>query len=513
MSRGNDNGAGQKGFSLAEMLVATAIFAVAALVAMLLYSAAQKSYKAGENFTDQQQSTRVAFDRMLSDIRLAGFNTNPDGDASRVDEQVEGAWDTAVTVRGDFDFEDPTASTTPETTLKGTVYNVVSTGNDEIVTYALAKPGPSGPTGSGTLTLLLDASKPRTKTVQTVTIPNVVVLQDNPPYTLYRITLKDVTGTFPSSPQASSNFIYEPVADNIRSMTFRYYDDQGTMLNNNTPAVTTDDIGGGSGTAEITRSRIRRITVSLTGMTRDPDMKYVDPSDASATTHYRKFSLQSDVNPENLGKSGVKDLDVTPPATPTGIALVAGHCGGVLVKWNQPASSDGVTSYTIKEYPNGSPSAFTLRSFGYPHIEYGTIDYLGHAFFDGLTLGSTYCFQVLAKDSEGNQSSWGPVGAPPCIAVAEASTPGIPQNLQATGNGTLTALDSKITLTWNEVQANTNVVTGDPNTIGGYTIMRDTKGYRIYRDTTSTVPIDSAHLVADTTDLPKGSVTFDNTTG
>jgi len=108
-----------KGFSLIEMLVASAIFAIAASVAFILYSAAQKSYKAGENFTDQQQATRVAFDRMVSDIRLAGFNTNPDGDASRVDEQVEGAWDTAVTIRGDFDFEDPTANTTPEAALAG----------------------------------------------------------------------------------------------------------------------------------------------------------------------------------------------------------------------------------------------------------------------------------------------------------------------------------------------------------------------------------------------------------
>ena len=144
------------GFSLIEMMIAAAIFSIVAAVVFIFYTAAQKSYKAGENFTDQQQATRVGFDRMLSDIRLAGFNTNPDGDASRVDEQVEGAWDTAVTIRGDFDFEDPTASATPESTLKGAVYNIVSTGNDEIVTYALAKPGNTGPTGPDTLTLTLD---------------------------------------------------------------------------------------------------------------------------------------------------------------------------------------------------------------------------------------------------------------------------------------------------------------------------------------------------------------------
>src|SRR5262245_44883300 len=148
------------GFSLIEMLIASAIFAIVAAVAFTFSTSAQKPYKAGENAPEQQQATRIAFDRMLADIRLAGFNTNPDGDASRVDEQVEGAWDTALTIRADFDFEDSVLRLTPETTLKGSVYNLVSTGNDEIVTYVLAKPGPAGP---ASLTLRADTDKPRTK--------------------------------------------------------------------------------------------------------------------------------------------------------------------------------------------------------------------------------------------------------------------------------------------------------------------------------------------------------------
>src|SRR5262245_1563282 len=167
------------GFSLIEMLIASAIFAIVAAVAFTFSTSAQKPYKAGENAPEQQQATRIAFDRMISDIRLAGFNTNPDGDTSRVDEQVEGAWDTALTIRGDFDFEDPAANATPESALAGGVYNVVSTGNDEIVTYVLAKPGPTGP---ATLTLVLDPDRPRSKANKTISIPNVALVQDNPPY-------------------------------------------------------------------------------------------------------------------------------------------------------------------------------------------------------------------------------------------------------------------------------------------------------------------------------------------
>jgi prepilin-type N-terminal cleavage/methylation domain-containing protein len=499
-----------RGFSLIEMMVASAIFAIAAAVAFILYSAAQKSYKSGENVTDQQQSTRVAFDRMISDIRLAGFNTNPDGDSTRIDEQVEGAWDTAVTVRGDFDFEDPAASVSPEAALPGAAYSVVSTGNDEIVTYVLAKPGP---VGAETLTFRLDPDKPRIKSLKTVIVPNVVLNQSSPPYTLYRVSLADVTGTFPASPQAATNFVYEPVAENIRSMQFLYYDDAGALLSPNTPTSSADDIGGTDANA-LTRSRIRKISVRIVGMTQDEDLDYTDPTDATATSHYRKFDLASDVNPENLGKTGVRDLDVTPPASPTNISLVPGHCQGMLVKWDPPSSTAGVSSYSIKYWPNGSPSSFSTIGVPYPHIDYGTTDYLGHGFVPTLTTGNTYCFQVLAKDASGNSSNWAPASSAPCAAVTDTTAtpvtvPGAPQNVKATGNGTLAPLDSQIQVTWDDLKVNAAALTGDPNTIGGVTILRDTKGYKLYRDTVSSfTPNDSLNLVANASILGLGAVSY-----
>src|SRR6185503_5322739 len=270
--------------------------------------------------------------------------------ASRVDEQVEGAWDTAVTIRGDFDFEDPALRSNPEAALPGTVYNVVPTGNDEIVTYVLAKPGPSGP---DSLTLRIDADRPRTKTVKTVTIPSVALVQSDPPYTLYRVTLQNVAGVFPAAPQPASRFVYEPVATNIRSMTFRYLPDSGPAIGPATPANPADDVGGDDA-ALLARSRIRRISVSVVGMTADEDLDYVDASDASATTHFRKFDLRSDVNPENLGRTGFRDVDITPPPAPANLALVPGHCKGMLVKWDTPTAASGVTAYDVKYWPSGN---------------------------------------------------------------------------------------------------------------------------------------------------------------
>ena len=494
----------ERGFSLVEMLVAAAIFTICAAVAFIFYSAAQNSYKSGENFSDQQQSTRVAFDRMISDIRLAGFNTNPDGDLSRIDEQVEGAWDTAVTVRGDFDFEDPTASVTPESSLPGAAYNVVSTGNDEIVTYVLAKPGPTGP---DTLTLNLDPNRPRTKTNATVIIPNVALVQNDPPYTLYRVTLADVNGTFPGSPQASSSFVYEPVADNIKSMSFQYWPDSGAMLGPNTPTNTADDLAGADANS-VTRSKIRRITVNLVGMTQDDDLAYTDATDATATTHYRKFDLQSDVNAENLGKNGQKDIDVTPPSTPTNVALVPGHCSGMLVKWDTPSSSSGVASYGVKYWPSGSPNSFTATSVTYPHQEFGVIDYDGHGFISGLTMGANLCFQVQARDLIGNQSGWAP-GTAPCAVVANTTTPDTPQGLVATGNGTVAAQDSQITVNWSEVRSNSATLTGEPDIINSHAILRDGNGYKLYKDITSTfTPNDATNLVSGPPTLGNGVLTY-----
>ena len=130
----------ERGFTLAEVLVAITVMAIVFIVMFSLYDNLQKSFKMSENAANQQQNTRVAFDRMVADVRMAGFNSNPDGDPNRPDEQIEGAWDTAITVRGDYDFEDATARTTPESTLGGVSmpFRTVSTGNDEIITYALA---------------------------------------------------------------------------------------------------------------------------------------------------------------------------------------------------------------------------------------------------------------------------------------------------------------------------------------------------------------------------------------
>jgi hypothetical protein len=115
---------------------------------------------------------------MIRELRLAGFNHNADGAPARTDEQIEAAWDTAVTLRGDFDAEDPVLRATPETSLAGT-FNIVTTGNDEIVTYALGKPVLPNTTVLGFRADVVEAT--RYGDEEPVGIPGPVLLQNDPP--------------------------------------------------------------------------------------------------------------------------------------------------------------------------------------------------------------------------------------------------------------------------------------------------------------------------------------------
>jgi type IV pilus assembly protein PilW len=63
---------GEAGFSLAEMLMATAISSVVLLALYLLYDINQVTFVKGEQQADLQQNARIAMDRIVRELRLAG---------------------------------------------------------------------------------------------------------------------------------------------------------------------------------------------------------------------------------------------------------------------------------------------------------------------------------------------------------------------------------------------------------------------------------------------------------
>ena len=452
-----------RGFSLAEMLVALALFAIAAAVASVLYSKATRSYRTAEQLILEQQNVRTGFDRMLAEIRMAGFNANPGGDPARSDEQIEGAWDTAIAFR---------------------------VGAAQIVIYALGKPEHRG---RDRLSFQVHGDEPGTAPPRTVTVPGLSLTHSEPPYVLYRVALRGAAGALATSSQPAADLSYEPVADGIRSLRFQYYDHEGRQLGPDTPADLSDDIGGDDSGISA-RSRIRSIRVSLTGM--------VPTESAGFPQEQRREELQglalsSLVTPENLGKIGIADAATVALPAPENVRAVAGHCRGVLVTWNDARPASHASGIDIRYWQKGAISAASTRRLSYPSPAPWGFDRHPHGFLDRLADDATYCFQVGVVDASGRSSPWSSLSTAPCVQVTDASTPRSPDDLTATGGKPRSALDGEVQLTWSAVTNNTTILSGDPDLVDGTTVVRDLQGYKIYRDLkVGFAPDDRTNLIA-----------------
>jgi type II secretory pathway pseudopilin PulG len=442
----------ERGMTLIEALVATAVLALAVIVALTIYDAARKTFKKGENATVQQETVRIAYDRLTADLRMLGYNADPDGNPARPDEKLEVGLDHAIIFRGDFDADDNTKNNDVEGAFAGGAFDVVTTGNDEVVGYVLSKPDGTGP---DTITFAADVDdSPRDGVVANVNVNNVVLNPTSPPYTLYKISLNNDVSTF-----GTSNFVVRtPVAENIRNLTFQYY----------SPASTAPIAAPGTletAAAKATRASVNRFNVSLIGMTKDPDINYNDASDPAAKT-YRKFELRGDVIPRNMKMKGQQDLsaDVTPPNKPATPTLIPGHCGGLVVTWAANSAGDGVTQYRVNFGTTpGSSDGFRGA---------GSSPY----FLDGLTTGTLYYVSIQALDAAGNTSIRSNEAN---ATVTNTNTPSPP-----TGASASTTQTNFVRLSWTAVTTNTaNVPAGDPAAPS----IRDLAGYRVYRGDTSGV--------------------------
>ena len=63
----------ERGFTIVELLVAMAVASVVAMSGFALFSQSNWSYQVQENVGEAQQNARVAMDRIVRDIRTAGF--------------------------------------------------------------------------------------------------------------------------------------------------------------------------------------------------------------------------------------------------------------------------------------------------------------------------------------------------------------------------------------------------------------------------------------------------------
>lgn len=453
----------ERGFTLVEITVATFLFSVVVLIVLLLYETGHQSTVKGERASDLQQNTRVGFDAMMDELRLAGFDYDRDGDrteyADSPDEPLEFIHEHAISFRANLDHENAVGGR--ESALEigmgdpgwGTdCCPIVTTANEEIVTYALRSDDPAANTDS--ITIKVDSSTPRDATIdgtgiqneETLTIPNVDLSDDHPPYRLFRFVVND----------AGDGFIETPVADDIRSLRFRYSDGSGSQAyckdSTNVPCFLSDledydTIGGsddldtaGDMLGRTARDQIRGIEIELVGMEAAPDGRYRDPAtDATdpaevATQHFRKFKLTSRISPPNLGRTGEPDLASKVPDPPTNVTICGGQCDTVRVEWDMPGNAK---SYTVFLYDAATSPATLVHSADVVGTEVpDSSPPRAYAVFDAndsldIAEGRSLYARVAAKNSKGADSE--PSLASSTITLTDVTRPEAPPWMAASG--------------------------------------------------------------------------------
>jgi len=580
----------QRGFSLAEVMVASAIMVIVIVGILLLYDRANKVFKTGNEAAELQQNVRVAYDRMVADIRMAGFDymrggpllpgqsaaawapgrvyssgtivtpTTPNGRTYRAlaggtsgptepswpgpggqvvdnaatppmtwqenggavwtqpDEQIEYAGATALTVRANYDYSanDPAdVDNGREPNLESAQFPLVTTGNDEIVTYALvansAQPGTAPNTDS--VTFFADISVPRNaypggSAESQVSITGVDLTNQHPPYTLYRFTIAN-NGTIQRT----------ALADNIRSLNFFYYEDQNGAkpLKDVTNTNLVPDAGG-SGKYDptvansinsgnrVVRKKIRSIRVRLVGMSSVQDANYNDTSTANGqysstdtagvpqfatdtvAPGYRRLTVDTLIAPRNLGLTGLAQTFLQPPPQPTLTDLCFGYCGIVVVSWN-PNSTNPNATYVVEwdraqngQYSN-SYDAGTSNTYA---VDLTTQD-----------LSAPFWFRVRALNAGGGVVSTNQLQA----SAQNATQPNPPLSSSATGGNGIPSLTGKVRVSWT---APTQPNSGSPSCTSGNapparSYLHEIRGYRIFRGNSANFNPSSSNMVADET--------------
>ncbi len=478
----------QRGYTLMEILVAVSIFAIVIIAALALYDRSNQVFKQSVESSDMQQSTRVAFDKLAADLRMAGFDydrdgtpfsalastwkpdtaytagmlvqpTNPNGHTyacvaggtsdktepnwptgdnvqvaetggstvkwqekghlqyQQPDEQIEYAGRSAVVLRANFNYSTATGqctSTAPceggrEPKLESAEFPIVTTANDEIIAYAL-KPvkWASGETADD-LVFYADVATPRKANPSTdaketkITIPGVDLCDqgcNSPPYTLYRYTVKD-------DGQPDEGI---PVADNIRSMAFKYYTTSSAAAADEITKLPNGDgmYDGGNPDATVaerdTRSSIRSVELTLTGMNPQPDKNYTNPAETLASAqNYRTLELKSLITPRNAGRRGMKEYSTDLPGEPEIKSVCAGACNGVLLTWAAPKTGGDIESYAIL-YDTDPCQGTDMPNGGYQYSEEVGLNLTGSA-GRYIVPNTSYSFAVQAISKWGAKSS------------------------------------------------------------------------------------------------------------
>ena len=533
----------QRGFTLAEILVTTAIFAIIMIAALTVYDRSNRIFKSGTESADMQQSTRIGFDKLVADLRMAGFDYNrggtptKNGEFPQPDEQIEYAGPTAVVFRANFNYN--TASSTgngleptytPLDATNAPIFPFVTTSNDEIVAYVTRSA--DNTKNVGAISFYTDSSKPRKaypggQPESLLTISSALcatcgidTTNANPPYTLYRMTVSDILNRVPGT----------PVAENIRSLNFFYYTDTNgaTVLKNNdgppatditdtrnadgstipatapvtilnsdgttaTSTIYTGAIGGagqydpaGPGvTANFadrqSRATIQSVRVNVIGMNANPEPSYTQPTESIARIkNYRQYPLSALIVPRNLGLTGFPEPSNSAPSVPVITGICTAHCAAPVICWTPPTGGGPVEQYRIEWDTVPTGSFPNSLIIADPTAVTAIISDNGI-----MDPSLTWYYRIFAQNDNGSSPAQNPTPAQP-----KNSTKPLPPAAGTITTGS--AVPYAVTVNWvapsnNDPAKATMTCTGtgcttDPSTIPSQEIIK----YRVYRGLTPT---------------------------
>lgn len=588
----------ERGFSLTEVLVVTAVLVIVIAGTLLMYDRSNQIFKRSTEAAEMQQNVRIAYDRMIADVRMAGFDykragrvsmqsnaispwvsgrtyvagaivtpPTPNGHTYRAqddgiaggsvswpasgtvvdnagansitweengaaiydqpDEQIEFAGSTAITIRANLDYslnETGDGDHGRETIMESGHFPVITTENEELVTYALV----STRTGSGindnsvvfyadvntSTEYAADGNKPSRKAYpsgraeRAVTITGIETSNDFPPYTLYRFTLND-----------QGDVVRTPLAENIRSLNFFYYEDpQGSrsLYDVTTPTAALAPSPGGDGAYDPAtpttisavgrriRQKIRAVRVRLVGMSSQTDANYADTSTMNGqlgstdsvgvptfvtdtvAPRYRRMALDTLIVPRNLGIMGMPQTTAQPPVAPTIESICFGYCGIAYVKWR---------TNTPNLIANYSVVWDTDPSGGYVNEVYAGVSSSWAVDLTAVPdLNRTFYFKIKAFNGAGSRLSATYMSA----NLRNATRPGAPLDFLASNpsvSGRPTDPQGRIKLQWTVNPANasgTGTISCSTGSAPSVNFLGETRGFRIWRSTNpASMPGDS----------------------
>ena len=275
-----------KGVTLIELLIALVISAILVAGIYRAFIHQQKIYATQEQVADMQQNVRVAINKMMREIRMAGFGglgnilSSPGpGDVNGFTNVITANAD-SITILGGFrqisSLKNDAAGGQNTITLANSTSDF-----DGAIHHYICIGGLQG-----------NIVQSRAGAVLTLANPlKVNYPAGTPVFKIHAITygMRDDNGTpvlFRDLYSNTTSTKRETVAENIESLQFEYFDDATPNPKQYWPPIASADLG-----------KIRMIRVNVTAKTNraDPDFKGGDG--------YRRRTISSNVQVRNMGVS------------------------------------------------------------------------------------------------------------------------------------------------------------------------------------------------------------------